>query len=108
MVVDKNGQMIAASGAASDLDTTSLSSLVAGNVVVRFDEEEQYQLDSAGRIDFDRPAAQLTGRYQANGDLLLITWDDGSQLNYRWLVTDGDLMLTDHYGRVSQLRRHFD
>ena len=32
LVVDKNGQLIAASGSASDLDTTSLSSLVAGNV----------------------------------------------------------------------------
>jgi len=32
LVVDKNGQLIAAAGAASELDTTSLSSLVAGNV----------------------------------------------------------------------------
>ena len=32
LVVDKNGQLIAASGNAHELDTTSLSSLVAGNV----------------------------------------------------------------------------
>ena len=32
LVVDKNGQLIAASGSAQELDTTSLSSLVAGNV----------------------------------------------------------------------------
>lgn len=32
LVIDKNGQMVAASGAAHELDTTSLSSLVAGNV----------------------------------------------------------------------------
>ena len=32
LLVDKNGQLIAASGKANELDTTSLSSLVAGNV----------------------------------------------------------------------------
>lgn len=32
LLVDKNGQLIAASGKADELDTTSLSSLVAGNV----------------------------------------------------------------------------
>lgn len=32
LLVDKNGQLIAASGGAHELDTTSLSSLVAGNV----------------------------------------------------------------------------
>lgn len=32
LVIDKNGQMVASAGAASELDTTSLSSLVAGNV----------------------------------------------------------------------------
>ena len=32
LLVDKNGQLIASSGGADQLDTTSLSSLVAGNV----------------------------------------------------------------------------
>ena len=32
LIVDKNGQLIASSGGSTDLDTTSLSSLVAGNV----------------------------------------------------------------------------
>jgi predicted regulator of Ras-like GTPase activity (Roadblock/LC7/MglB family) len=32
LLIDKNGSMVAASGSASELDTTSLSSLVAGNV----------------------------------------------------------------------------
>ncbi|MCB9566739.1 MAG: roadblock/LC7 domain-containing protein [Myxococcales bacterium] len=32
LLVDKNGQLIAASGNSAELDTTSLSSLVAGNV----------------------------------------------------------------------------
>ena len=47
MVVDKNGQMIAAAGAVSDLDTTSLSSLVAGNVaatggIAKLIEEDEF------------------------------------------------------------------
>ena len=32
LLIDKNGQLVAASGSAHELDTTSLSSLVAGNV----------------------------------------------------------------------------
>ena len=32
LLIDKNGQLVAAAGAAHELDTTSLSSLVAGNV----------------------------------------------------------------------------
>ena len=32
LLIDKNGSLVAASGSASELDTTSLSSLVAGNV----------------------------------------------------------------------------
>jgi predicted regulator of Ras-like GTPase activity (Roadblock/LC7/MglB family) len=47
LVVDKNGQLVAASGSASDLDTTSLSSLVAGNVaatggIAKLIEEEEF------------------------------------------------------------------
>ena len=47
LVVDKNGQLIAASGSARDLDTTSLSSLVAGNVaatggIAKLIEEEEF------------------------------------------------------------------
>ncbi len=47
LIVDKNGQMIANAGAGSDLDTTSLSSLVAGNVaatggIAKLIEEEEF------------------------------------------------------------------
>jgi predicted regulator of Ras-like GTPase activity (Roadblock/LC7/MglB family) len=47
LVVDKNGQLVAASGSASELDTTSLSSLVAGNVaatggIAKLIEEEEF------------------------------------------------------------------
>lgn len=47
LIVDKNGQMISTSGAATDLDTTSLSSLVAGNVaatggIAKLIEEDEF------------------------------------------------------------------
>src|SRR5690606_29189203 len=47
LVVDKNGQLIAASGSATELDTTSLSSLVAGNVaatggIAKLIQEEEF------------------------------------------------------------------
>lgn len=47
LVIDKNGQLIAAAGSASELDTTSLSSLVAGNVaatggIAKLIEEDEF------------------------------------------------------------------
>ncbi len=47
LIVDKNGQLIAASGVDAELDTTSLSSLVAGNVaatggIAKLIEEEEF------------------------------------------------------------------
>lgn len=47
LVIDKNGQLIADAGAANELDTTSLSSLVAGNVaatggIAKLIEEEEF------------------------------------------------------------------
>lgn len=47
LIVDKNGQLIAASGVDAQLDTTSLSSLVAGNVaatggIASLIEEEEF------------------------------------------------------------------
>lgn len=47
LVVDKNGQLMASSGDAASLDTTSLSSLVAGNVaatggIAKLIEEEEF------------------------------------------------------------------
>lgn len=47
LVVDKNGQLIASAGRASELDTTSLSSLVAGNVaatggIAKLIEEDEF------------------------------------------------------------------
>ncbi len=47
LIVDKNGQMIAAAGVDTNLDTTSLASLVAGNVaatggIAKLIEEEEF------------------------------------------------------------------
>lgn len=47
LVIDKNGQLIVAAGSARDLDTTSLSSLVAGNVaatggIAKLIEEDEF------------------------------------------------------------------
>lgn len=47
----------------------------------------------------------LRGTYQARGDLLYVTWTDGSRLNFRWRSRQGDLFLTDHEGQISQLKR---
>lgn len=47
LIVDKNGQLIAASGVDANLDTTSISSLIAGNVaaiggLAKLIEEEEF------------------------------------------------------------------
>ena len=47
----------------------------------------------------------LRGRFTAEGDVLRIVWSDGSKLNFRRKIRGADLLLTDHLGRISQLRR---
>jgi len=47
----------------------------------------------------------LQGQYRADGDLLFVQWRDGSKLNFRWKLNGDDLLLTDHEGQLSQLRR---
>ncbi|NIL98127.1 MAG: hypothetical protein GTO53_09945 [Planctomycetales bacterium] len=76
-----------------------------GRVAVLFDQRNGYPLDEAGRLRYAQPVKSLQGSYQANADVLLVTWDDGSRTNYRWAIEDGQLLLTDHHGRVSQLNR---
>jgi len=46
----------------------------------------------------------LRGDYESRDDLLLIRWDDGSFLNFRWRLDGDSLLLTDHDGRISELR----
>lgn len=47
---------------------------------------------------------RLRGTYQASGDILQVTWEDGSQLNLRWKTSHGKLLLTDHLGQISKLK----
>jgi hypothetical protein len=80
------------------------------------------QLHGDGRVQIwpDRPGAELTafgvassrpasaaldGQFVAVGDLLFIAWRDGTRLNLRWYRNEDDLVLADHEGRVSRLKR---
>jgi hypothetical protein len=51
---------------------------------------------------------QIRGRFTAQGDVIYITWADGSQLNHRWQLHEGELLLMDHTRNVSRLKRLFD
>lgn len=53
----------------------------------------------------EKSAPPITGRFEAHDDLLFVTWDDGSRLNFRWRLEGASLLLTDHDGQISQLRR---
>ncbi|MCA9177237.1 MAG: hypothetical protein KDB14_22265 [Planctomycetales bacterium] len=47
---------------------------------------------------------RLRGAYQATGDVLRITWEDGSRLNLRWKLSKGKLLVTDHHGKIAKLK----
>jgi hypothetical protein len=79
-----------------------------GRVVMDFDQPKNFRIDESGNTDYDRKMIRLTGQYEAREDVIFISWDDGSRLNFRWRVEDGQLLLTDHNGRVSQLFRLVD
>ncbi len=50
----------------------------------------------------------LAGSYEADGDLLYVTFGDGSRRNYRWRREGEWLLLTDHEGRIAQLRFFYE
>ena len=76
-----------------------------GRIHIEFDSQRNYALDETGLADYSQPVTQLVGTYRVVGEVIYVTWDDGSQLNYRWRLDNGRLLLTDHHGRVSQLHR---
>lgn len=76
-----------------------------GRIAMEFDRSKNFRLDESGNVDYERQITRLTGQYEAREDILFINWDDGSRVNFRWQVDDGQLLLTDHNGRVSQLDR---
>jgi hypothetical protein len=71
-----------------------------GNIAIEFDRRTVLSV-AAG----NKPTQRITGSFKAKGDLLFVTWADGSKSNYRWRLERGELLLTDHDGNVSQLRR---
>ncbi|MCA9269952.1 MAG: hypothetical protein KDA41_15835, partial [Planctomycetales bacterium] len=75
-----------------------------GQVVMEYDSAPLRQLD-ASTSELRRPPRRLQGEFVARDDVLWVTWDDGSKLNLRWRVDHGQLLLTDHEGRISQLER---
>lgn len=79
-----------------------------GRVQVEYDRGGTFALDESGSVRYDRPLKRLDGIGTADADVLKITWDDGSRLNLRWTIHNGDLLVTDHTGRTSQLKRLFD
>lgn len=78
-----------------------------GRVDVRLDRPFALSVPKAEADGAARPRA-LRGRYQLHGDVLVVDWEDKSQLNFRWRIERGDLLLTDHTGLTSQLKRMFD
>ena len=76
-----------------------------GTIELHHDRERLQQIEQANLV---RPARRLRGKYSADGDILHVQWEDGSQLKLRFHVTKSELLLTDHLGRVSQLHRLFE
>ena len=74
-----------------------------GSVVIKPDDFQTAVAEAADRAD--PQSAWLRGSFRASGDLLFITWEDKSRLNFRWRLRDEELLLTDHEGQISQLRR---
>ena len=80
----------------------------SGQIHLNFDRHRVQTIDRLGSQQTPKRIARLAGTYQARDDLLLITWDDGSKLNYRWRIHRGELLLTDHTGQMSRLKRLLD
>lgn len=73
------------------------------------------QFNSNGRVVIfpdaigdDRTPTPLTGSFDARDDLVFVRWDDGSRLNFRWKLHGNELLLTDHEGQISRLKRVFN
>jgi hypothetical protein len=73
-----------------------------GRITILFDKPQR--ADGGGDDAAASRPQLLTGRFEAEGDLLRVTWNDGSLLNFRWRRKGNDLLLTDHRGQVSHLQ----
>lgn len=82
----------------------------ASRVELRGDGRIFMSFDARRRVTLERQngtPAHIAGHFRAEGDVIYVTWDDGSQQNFRWRRAEQDLLLTDHDGQVSTLRRLF-
>ena len=61
--------------------------------------------DSVNLLTDSGTREAVEGTFEARGDLLFVTWRDGSLLNLRWRSRGTDLFVTDHEGQISQLKR---
>lgn len=76
-----------------------------GKVTLSYDRNKNYRLDQKGIVDYEKPVKQLTGTFEPFGDVLRISWKDGSLLNMRWRLAGSDMLITDHHGRTERLSR---
>ena len=78
-----------------------------GKVEAVFDGHGVYALDSNGYLNYAKRQTSTAGEFTAKGDVLHVTWNDGRRVNFRWRLQQGQLLLTDHHGRVNELARLF-
>jgi hypothetical protein len=77
-----------------------------GRVMILMDPKSSNRVDRADQLENSAEHSErLVGTFQGQSDLLYVVWDDGSKLNFRWRVDGDRLLLTDHEGQISQLRR---
>ncbi len=86
----------------------SLHLLPEGRVRLDFDAVTTLTMEREGNTPSRNAGKQIEGTFTAHGDILFITWDDGSKLNYRWRVQANELLLMDHTGQSSRMMRLFD
>lgn len=77
-----------------------------GRVALELDRTPEVRT-AAASSEADEPKV-LIGRYQAQGNELRITWEDGSRTDYTWRLDGEQLLLTDRQGRESPLAPAFD
>ncbi len=82
-----------------------LKILPGRRIVIQPDPRRVVAIDDPKFPDEDGPTKRLTGKFRSEDDILYVEWDDGSRSNFRWRLRGEDLLLTDHDGHVSQLRR---
>ncbi len=79
--------------------------LADGRIFIEHDRVIDVSLQQRYNTETLPTQNRIAGRYVAQGDVLQVVWEDGSELNYRWRLSEWRLLLTDHEGLVSQLYR---